>query len=312
MSMRLIFLGTSGSVPTLKRSLPCTVLQCSKEQLMFDCGENSQRQMMQAKVSLHKKTKVFLSHLHGDHVLGLPGVLQTMALMDRKEPLQVYGPLGIKDFLVCCQQTLKFGLTFQVEINEIIREGVICEEEDYIVTASKSNHFNDSYAYAFEEKPRPGKFYPQKAQELNVPKGALWSKLQSGENITLADGKIVKPDDVMGPMRLGRKIIYTGDTRPFKKFADFAQDADVIIHDCTFDDSLIEKAEVDGHSTPSQAANQAKDAGAKLLVLTHISARYSNAELLLEQAKKVFEDSFLAEDFLTLELPLNELKPESA
>lgn len=310
MSMRIIFLGTSGSVPTLKRSLPCTMLQCPKEQWMFDCGENTQRQMMQAKVSFHKKIKIFISHLHGDHVLGLPGILQTMALMDRKESLQVYGPVGIRNFLVCCQETLKFGLTFKVEINEIIRPGVICEEEEYIVSSIKSNHSDDSYAYAFEEKPRPGKFYPKKAEALGVPKGELWSKLQNGENITLPGGKIIPSENVMGPMRIGRKIVYTGDTRPFETFAHFASEADVVIHDCTFDDSLIEKAKTDGHSTPSQAAGQAKAAGAKHLVLTHISARYPDAGLLLEQAKRVFEDSILAEDFLSLELPLNEPKQE--
>jgi ribonuclease Z len=307
LSMRIIFLGTSGSVPTLKRSLPSVMVQCPKEQWMFDCGENTQRQMMTAKASFHKKTKVFLTHLHGDHVLGLPGILQTMALMDRKEPIQVYGPVGIKDFLVCCQQTLKFGLTYQVEINEIIREGVICEEEEYLVEAVKSNHATESYAYLLEEKPRPGKFYPKKAQALNVPKGELWSKLQGGENVTLPDGSVVKPEDVMGPLRPGRKIVYTGDTKPFDSFAKFAHEADVVIHDCTFDDSLAEKAQTDGHSTPSQAAAQAKAANAKLLVLTHISARYPNAKLLLEQAKRIFENTVLAEDFLSLELPLNEL-----
>ncbi len=310
MSMRIIFLGTSGSVPTLKRSLPSVLVQCPKEQWMFDCGENTQRQMMATKISFHKKTKVFLSHLHGDHVLGLPGVLQTMALMDRKEPLQVYGPLGIKDFLVCCQETLKFGLTFPVEINEIVHDGVICDEEEYIIEAARSNHTTEGYAYAFEEKPRPGKFYPKKAQAFSVPKGELWSQLQSGENVKLPDGKTVKPEDVMGPMRVGRKIVYTGDTRPFDSFAKFAFDADVVIHDCTFDDSLTEKAALDGHSTPSQAASQAKAAAARWLVLTHISARYPDAGLLLEQAKKVFENSVLAEDFLALELPLNE--PNSA
>lgn len=303
--MRLTFLGTSAAVPTLKRSLPATMLQCPTEQWLFDCGENTQRQMMASKISFHKKTKVFLTHLHGDHVLGLPGLLQTMALMDRKEPLQVYGPLGIKNFLVCCQQTLNFCLTYQVEINEIIKPGVIVEDQDYIVEAVKSDHTTESYCYVFEEKPRPGKFYPQKAVQLGAPKGELWSKLQNGENVTLPDGRTIKPDDVMGPLRQGRKIVYTGDTKPFESFAAAAADADVIIHECTFDDSLAEKAAVDGHSTPSQAAGQAKEAGAKLLVLTHISARYPEAGLLLEQAKRVFENSVLAEDLLALELPLN-------
>ncbi len=238
MSLRVVFLGTSGSVPTLKRSLPSVVVQCPRDQWMFDCGENVQRQMMQAKVSFHRKMKIFITHLHGDHVLGLPGLLQTMALMDRKEPVQVYGPVGLKDFLVCTKETLNFGLTFPVEISEILGEGVVCEEEEYTVVAKKSNHAVESYAFAFVEKPRPGKFYPKKALALGVAAGELWSKLQGGEEITLANGKVVKPSDVMGPLRAGRKIIYTGDTKPFKAFAKFAEGADLVIHDCTFDDSL--------------------------------------------------------------------------
>jgi ribonuclease Z len=306
MSLRVVFLGTSGSVPTLKRSLPSVVVQCPRDQWMFDCGENVQRQMMQAKVSFHRKMKIFITHLHGDHVLGLPGLLQTMALMGRKEPMQVYGPVGLKDFLVCTKETLNFGLTFAVEINEIIAEGVVCDEQEYSVIATKSNHAVQSYAFAFVEKPRPGKFYPKKALALGVAAGELWSKLQSGEEIPLANGKVVKPGDVMGPLRAGRKIVYTGDTKPFEAFAKFAEGADLVIHDCTFDDSLAEKAAVDGHSTPTQAAGQAKAAGAKQLVLSHISARYSNAGLLLEQAKKTFANSVLAEDFMELELPLSE------
>ncbi len=303
--MQIIFLGTSGSVPTLKRSLPSVIVQCPEEQWMFDCGENTQRQMMQAKVSFHKKMKVFISHLHGDHVLGLPGVLQTMALMDRKKPLEVYGPAGIHAFLECVQEALQFGLTFPVQVVEVLSEGEICNEEEYSVNAVKSNHVTDSLAYAFLEKPRPGKFYPEKAKALGIPEGELWSKLQGGKQVKLTNSKTVKPQDVMGPKRLGRKIVYTGDTRPFESFAKFAKDADLIIHDCTFDDSLNEKALVDGHSTPSQAAEQANIAGAKKLVLTHISARYPDAKLLLEQAKKVFAETILAEDFLVLELPLS-------
>jgi ribonuclease Z len=306
MSIRVVFLGTSGSVPTLKRSLPSVVVQCPRDQWMFDCGENVQRQMMQAKVSFHRKMKVFITHLHGDHVLGLPGLLQTMALMDRKEPVQVYGPVGLKDFLVCTKETLNFGLTFPVEISEILAEGVVCDEQEYSVVAIKSNHAVQSYAFAFVEKPRPGKFYPKKALALGVAAGELWSRLQGGEEITLADGKVVKPSDVMGPLRAGRKIVYTGDTRPIEAFAKFAAGADLVIHDCTFDDSLTDKALVDGHSTPTQAAQEAKAAGAKQLVLSHISARYPNAGLLLEQAKKTFPNSVLAEDFMELELPLSE------
>ncbi len=306
MSIRVTFLGTSGAVPTLKRSLPCVVVQCPRDQWMFDCGENVQRQMMQAKVSFHRKMKIFITHLHGDHVLGLPGLLQTMALMDRKEPLEIYGPAGLKDYLICTKETLNFGLTYPVQINTILTKGVVLDQTDYRVVAANSNHAVEGYAYAFEEKPRPGRFYPKKAVALGVPAGELWGKLQNGQEITLAGGKSVKPADGMGPCRAGRKFVYTGDTKPFEGFAAFAKDADLVIHDCTFDDALAEKAATDGHSTPSQAAAQAKVAGAKQLVLSHISARYSDAGLLLEQAKKVFTNTVLAEDFLVLELPLSE------
>ncbi len=304
MSIRVVFLGTGGSVPTLKRSLPAVVVECPRQVWMFDCGENTQRQMMQTKVSFHRKLKVFLTHLHGDHVLGLPGVLQTMALMDRKESVQVYGPPGIKEFLICTKETLNFGLTFPVEINEILGEGTIVDEEEYSLIAAKSNHAVESYAYSLIEKPRAGKFYPKKAQTLGVPLGEMWGKLQSGQEVKLADGRVVKPREVMGPPRAGRKIVYTGDTRPFDGFERFAADADLVIHESTFDDSLTEKAALDGHSTPSQAAAQAKKAGARQLVLTHVSARYPDASLLLEQAKKVFANTLVAEDFMELMLPL--------
>jgi ribonuclease Z len=273
---------------------------------MFDCGENVQRQMMQTKVSFHRKMKIFITHLHGDHVLGLPGLLQTMALMDRKETIQVYAPKGLKEFLLCAKETLNFGLTYPVDIYEIHAEGVVCDEAEYQVIATKSNHAIASYAYAFVEKPRPGKFYPKKAAALGVPAGELWSKLQRGEEVQATNGKAVKPSDVMGPLRPGRKIVYTGDTKPFENFSKFAEGADLVIHDCTFDNSLTEKADTDGHSTPSQAAAQAKAANAKKLVLYHISARYPDASLLLEQAKEVFPNTILAEDYLELELPLNE------
>lgn len=304
--MRVIFLGTAGSVPTLGRNLPSVLVKRGNEQLMFDCGEGVQRQMIRTKVGFHKKLKIFVSHMHGDHVLGLPGLLQTMALMDRQKKLELYGPEGIKQFLECLRESLHFGLTFPIEIHEVYDAGVICEEKDYTVEAAKSNHVVFSLAYAYVEKPRPGKFYPEKAKILGVPEGELWSKLQHGDEIKLPNERVIRPEEVLGSPRKGRKIVYTGDTRPFAGFASFAAGADLVIHDSTFDDDLGEKAEVDGHSTPSQAGLQAKKAKAKKLVLTHISARYSNGQLLLEQARRVFENVLLAEDFMELELPLLE------
>jgi ribonuclease Z len=306
MSICVTFLGTGAAIPTADRSLPAVLLTRNGEQIMFDCGEGVQRQMIKAKSGLHKPLKIFITHMHGDHVLGLPGLLQTMSLMDRQKPVELYAPQGIAHFLECLRETLQFQLTFQVNIHEIANPGIICEEEQYYVEAEHTNHAITSFAYAFIEKPRPGRFNIQKAIELGIPEGAAWGKLQRGEKYVLPNGQVVNPSVVSGPLRSGRKIIYTGDTKPFERFTQFAQNADLVIHEATFDDALAEKAAMDGHSTPSQAATQAKIANAKSLVLTHISARYSDVTLLLTQARKVFENTQVASDFLELILPLSE------
>ncbi len=304
MSIKVTFLGTAGAVPTNKRSLPSVVVQRGNELLMFDCGESAQRQMIKAKVGFHKEMRIFITHMHGDHVLGLPGLLQTMALMDRQRKVDLYAPVGIEYYLECLQKSLQFALTYPVDIHEIQDAGLICETEEYTVTAVKSNHVLPSFAYCFTEKPRPGKFHPDKAKALGVPVGQLFGRLQRGEAVTLHDGKVVKPEEVSDASRRGRKIVYTGDTRPFPEFPSFASEADLVIHESTFDDALAEKAQVDGHSTPSQAAKETKEAKAKKLVLTHISARYTDSAILLEQARKIFPDTVVAEDFLKLELLL--------
>lgn len=304
MSLRVVFLGTAGSVPTPKRSLPAVLIQRKGEQLMFDCGEGVQRQMMKAKTGFHKKMKVFISHMHGDHVLGLPGLLQTMALLDRERKLDVYGPSGIERFIEAIKETVQFVLTFPVEIHEIEKADVVCEEEEYTVQAVWANHVIPSLAYALVEKPRLGKFYPERAKALGVPEGPLWSKLQQAHRVKLSDGQVIKPEQVVGPPRLGRRVVYTGDTRPFEGFVKFAAGADLVIHDATLDDELAERAEEDGHSTSSQAAKYAKKAKAKRLVLTHISARYDDANILLEQAQKIFKNTQVAEDFMRIEIPL--------
>ena len=306
MSLYVVFLGTAGSVPTPKRSLPAVLIQRKGEQIMFDCGEGVQRQMVKAKVGFHKKMKIFVTHMHGDHVLGLPGLLQTMALLDREKKLDIYGPPGIKCFLENIRETVQFVLTFPVEVHEIYEAGVVCEENEYVVQTEWANHVIPSLAYAFAEKPRPGRFFPEKAKALGVSEGPLWSKLQHGHKIRLPNGKVVKPEEVTGMPRPGRKIVYTGDTRPFKGFVKFAAGADLLIHDATLDDDLAERAEEDGHSTPSQAAKNAKKAKAKQLILTHISARYEDTSKLLGEARKFFKNTQVAEDFMKIEIPLKE------
>jgi len=305
MSLHVVFLGTAGSVPTPKRALPAVAIQRKDELILFDCGEGAQRQMIQAKLGFHRKTKVFVTHMHGDHVLGLPGLFQTMALLDRKRKLEVYGPVGIRAFIEAIRKTVQFALTFPIEVTEIEDTDVVCEEKEYEVHSLSVDHVVPSLAYALIEKPRPGKFNPKRAKALGVPEGPLWSRLQHGSAVKLPNGRVVKPEEVVGAPRPGRKIVYSGDTRPTRELVRLAENADLLIHDATFDDQLKDRALEDGHSTPSQAAETAKEAGVKRLILTHISARYENQTLLEKQARKVFPRADVAEDYLCVDIPFS-------
>jgi ribonuclease Z len=199
---------------------------------------------------------------------------------------------------------VQFVLTFPVEIHEINKDGIVCDEPEYAVRAIWANHVIPCLCYAFVEKPRPGRFYPEKAKAFGVPEGPQWSRLQHGQRVKLPNGRIIRQEQVTGSPRPGRKIVYTGDTRPFRGIVEFASDADLLIHDATLDDDLAERAKEDGHSTPRQAANNAKKAKVKRLVLTHISARYGDTDALLKRARKIFKNTQIAEDFLKLEIPL--------
>lgn len=311
MSLRIIFLGTAGSLPTNDRSLPSIIIQREGEVLMFDCGEGTQRQMMRANIGFNRRMIVFITHMHGDHVLGLPGMIQTMSLLGRDKPLKIYGPPGIKAFIDAITSTVEFWLSFPVEVNEINSEGVAYNCNDYEVHAIWADHTIPSLAYALVEKPRPGKFYPERAIALGVPKGPLWARLQRGMKVVLQDGRVVEPSDVLGPPRPGRKIVYSGDTRPSEKIAELAAGANVLIHEATLSDELLERAIEEGHSTPSGAARIALKAGVKLLVLTHISARYVETDTLLNEAKRIFPDTIIARDLEEIEVPLPRAPNES-
>lgn len=306
MSLQVIFLGTAASIPTVARGLPSVAVKRKNEIIMFDCGEGVQRQMIKSGVGFHKKMKVFVSHMHGDHVLGLPGLLQSMSLLDRTRKLEVYGPVGVKAFISCIQRTVQFVLTFPLEIHEIKSDGTVCKEKEYYVQAAYTDHVIPNIAYALTEEPRPGRFNPEKAKALGVPEGPLWSKLQHGENVKVPSGKLIEPSQVVGPMRPGRKIAYSGDTRPTKSLVTLAQKADLLIHEATLEDELRERAKEDGHSTPSQAAQTAKKAKVKRLILTHVSSRYKSSEPLVNQARRIFPDVEVATDFMKVEIPLLE------
>ena len=305
LSLRITFLGTAASIPTSKRALSAVALKREGELFLFDCGEGTQREMIKAKIGFNRKTRIFITHMHGDHILGLPGILQTMSLLGRDKPLQIYGPQGIAEFIDAIKRTVRFSLRFPVEVYEV-EEGLLCREEGYEIHSAWAEHSVPSLAYALLEKPRPGRFNPERAASLGVPKGPLWSRLQRGLDVKLPNGRIVKPGDVLGPQRPGRKIVYVGDTRPSENIANFAFGADVLIHEATFAEDLAERAEEDMHSTPSGAALIAKKANVKLLILTHISARYGDPRVLLEEARKNFPNVMVAEDFMSIDVPLKD------
>jgi ribonuclease Z len=259
--------------------------------------------MFMAKVGFGRKTKIFITHMHGDHVLGLPGLFQTMSLLGREEPLEIFGPEGLREFIEALKRTVQFGLTFPIIAEEAKEASPLCQTRDYSIRCVEAEHSVPAFSYGFFEKERPGKFYPEKAVALGIPKGPKWSQLQYNEPIVLEGGRIVTPGEVAGPRRPGRKIVYSGDTRPSKRLLKFCYGADLLVHDSTFGDDLQEKAFEEGHSTASQAARLAKESKVGLLALFHISARYVDPKILLNEAKKIFANVLVAEDFMTLDIP---------
>lgn len=296
--MELIFLGTGGTLPTKKRGLPSVVLRRGAELLMFDCGECTQRQMAATKLGFNRLMKLFISHMHGDHVLGLPGLLQSMSFLGRERKLEIYGPEGITEFIDVVNRTVKFNQRFTLEVNEI-KTGIILDEKEYTIEATGLEHGTPCFGFALAEKSKPGRFNPAKARALRIPEGPLWKRLQIGEKIKLGEVEIL-PSQVLGSPRTGLKVAYVTDTRPCAAAIMLARKADVLMYDCTFDSSKKEKAMEYGHSTAEQAAHIAEEAGVGRLVLLHISSMYEDATPLLAEAKSIFKRTTLARDFMRL------------
>jgi ribonuclease Z len=301
--MKLIFLGTTGSIPTPQRGLPAIALKRDRELLLFDCAEGAQRQMALAGLSPMKVKAIFITHLHGDHFLGLAGLVQTLSLMDRKERLDVYCPEGMKGRIESYLGIPFFTLTFEVKVHEL-KSGDELKCEGYCIKTSEVDHPVPALAYALIEDERPGEFYPEKAIELGVKPGPDFSRLKAGQSVKLRDGRVVKPEQVVGPSRPGRKVVYAGDTRPCESVVELARGADVLIHDCTLADELAERAAETGHSTPAEAAEIAKQANVKQLVLIHVSPRYEDDSILLKQAKQIFQNVVVAKDLMEIEVKL--------
>ncbi len=304
--LKLIFLGTSASIPTISRGLSSVALLRDGELFLFDAGEGVQRSFSKAKIGFNRKMKIFISHLHGDHCVGLLGLLQTMSMLKRDKPLTVYGPQGLLGFLRNNIRSLKFGLTFTLEV-KIVREGVVVESGDYVIKACIGKHGMKNFVYSLEEKDRPGVFDPEAAKKLRIPKGILWSKLQDGETVEV-NGKKVNPNLVLGLSRKGRKIVISGDTRPTAKIKRFISGADLAVLESTYFDDHQDKAKENLHMTAREAAEMASEAGVNQLALTHFSSRYDDVQMHLSQASDIYPNLIVAEDFLVLNVQYSDEK----
>ena len=298
--LKMVFLGTSAAKPTTVRALTCICLVKDNEILMFDAGEGAQVSFLKAGLPWNKKMKIFVTHLHGDHCLGILGLLQTMNMQKRTEPVEIFGPEGIDEFIAINIKMLNFGLSFPVIISPIQSEQVT-EEDEYAILACSAEHAIPAFAYRYQEKERPGKFFPEKAKALGIPEGKAWHELQSGNSIEI-NGKKIISTDVTGERRLGKNIGISGDTRPTQKLTEFFKDCDFLSFDCTFSHELKQRALETNHSTAKEAAELAKNANVGKLILTHFSARYKDEDLLLDEAKQIHESTIAAKDLMEIEI----------
>ncbi|MFW9824520.1 MAG: ribonuclease Z [Candidatus Thorarchaeota archaeon] len=327
MSLDLIILGSSAATPTRERNLSSTAMRFRNKIIVFDCGEDFQRRFAEAGLKFNKPLLIFISHFHGDHIIGLPGFLFRLSLNERTAPLTIFGPRNLFLYLYTHRKILGLKAQYPIKIIEIdhatneiiefdgldsdtpigkseISDMTILDTKHFFMRYALVDHSIITYAYAFIEKPRPGKFNPEKVRELGIPESHLWSKLQEGKIIEF-NGKQIDPtkEEIVGPKKPGRKITYSGDLYPTTSLINLGMNSDILIHEATFANKLAEVAKEKKHSTASDAARDAKEMNAKKLILTHISTRYQEDALkLLDEAKEIFPNTIMAEDLLKIEL----------
>ncbi|WP_241712260.1 ribonuclease Z [Sulfoacidibacillus ferrooxidans] len=314
----MLFLGTGAGAPTPKRNVSCTALTFDQgsEIWLFDCGEGTQQQLARARHSVAHVNHIFITHLHGDHILGLPGLLGSRSMQARvTEPLMIFGPPGLRSFLTCVLDATQTTLGFPLTIHEIEQDGVILENAHMTVEARQLVHGVKSFGYALLEHERPGRFHRDLAQSAGIPEGPLYGQLKRGYDIRLPDGQIMLSKEFVDPPIRGRKIVILGDTISCAASLQLAQCADVLVHEATFSDEQRQLAQISMHSTAAQAAELAVHAHVSTLIMTHISARYeaqSTDHPLLQEARAIFEHTYLAEDFSVFSIPRTGLVAEDA
>ena len=304
-NMKLIFLGTSAATPTMERGLSSIALVRGGELLIFDTGEGMQRNFIKARLGVNKKMKIFITHMHADHCLGLLGLLQTMSLQGREKAVDIYGPKKLSEFLKENMRIINFGLIFEINIHTIDNEGIVVREKDYQISCCNAEHLIPAYAYSLIEYDRPGIFNVQKAKLLGIPQGELYRKLQYGHDI-IYNGTIIKSTNVVGPSRSGRKIGISGDTRPTNKLKHFFENCNLLVFESTYGDDNNQKAIEYCHSTAAEAAMLAKKSHVKKLLLTHFSARYDDTSSLINEASIIHQNVEAAHDLKTVNIPYSE------
>jgi ribonuclease Z len=298
MDLSVFFAGTGGSIPTARRGLPAVLLRRGSDRILFDCGEGTQRQLVQS-VGLTELTEVFLTHFHADHWLGLPGLLKTFDLRARERPLAVHGPPGLRE-LVTLAMRVAGRVRFELQLIELA-PGDVLERDGYkIAPVPVAHRVSNAFAYVIYEDQRPGEFDPETATALGVVPGPEFGQLQRGHVV-----RGVRPEQVLGPPRVGRKIVISGDTAPCETLRVASHGADLLVHEATFAEDERERAAETGHSTAGQAATVGRDAGVTMLALTHFSTRYP-VGVLRDEARAIFPTTVLPRDFDTIEIPFPE------
>ncbi|MDV2683524.1 ribonuclease Z [Alkalihalophilus lindianensis] len=303
--MEFHFLGTGSGVPAIERNVSALALRFLQQkgtQWLFDCGEATQHQLLHSPITLTKIDRIFITHLHGDHIFGLPGLLGSRSFQGARSPLTIYGPKGLATFIDASLTVSRTHLRYPYKVIEV-EEGLVLETEDVLVYALELEHVMPCFAFKITEKDKPGKLDMGRLQSLNIPKGPIYQRIKEGKTVELEDGSKVNGKDFVGPPQKGRMIVIAGDTRPIKKMVDFSRGANVLVHEATFRGDKQEHAAQFGHSTIEEATALAKEAQVKTLILTHISSRYSGEEEEFElEAKHYFSNVHIAHDMMVYKL----------
>lgn len=305
MNMEAFVLGCGGMQPLPYRHLTSVLLRRDGDLFLFDGGEGTQVSLKRLNLKWKKINAIFVSHTHADHVTGLPGILMLSAQVDRTEPLYIYGPPKIKEYIETSRRVLDMYINYPIVVQEITAPCIVHSGKDYYIRAFPLEHTKTCVGYTLEELDRPGEFNPDKARELGVPCGPLWSRLQNGFEVKAADGSTVKPEQVLGEKRSGRKFSFVTDTLYLPSIAQEVKGSDLLICEGMFEEALMDQAKEKKHMTATQAAKIAKDADVKRMCLIHYSPRYTDKELhiLLEEAQKVWPKAELSRDRMQIEIP---------